>query len=843
MFRTFVPAKRCFGQSLFLALLLCASLLPSPLLAARLGPGLQAQLSALGPGEVAQVIVTFHGDTAGADQLELLRSLGITRGLYFRSLPIVGVLATRAQAEALAGRPEVRSLWPNQRLQYDNAEATSLTGVQRARTDATFRSRNGGSPVTGRGVGVLINDSGIDGLHQDLEYGPHVIENVAGMTNLHAYATLLPITWTEGVADTDLGGGHGTHVAGIVGATGERSGGKYEGVAPGADLIGYGSGAAIFVLDTLGGFDYALTNYHRLGIRVMNNSWGNTGDVGTPFDPDDPVNVASKRATDLGIVVVFSTGNSGPSEDTITGNFKKAPWVIAVANGTKEGGLNSSSSRGMAGRGGTVTVDGETFTWEDRPTVTAPGTFIIAPRSTTNTVSAIAGQAGPAEDLARIEPAFLPFYTVLTGTSMAAPHVAGIVALLLEANPSLTSAEVKAILQQTATNMPGYEPWQVGAGAVNAYAAIDRAFQARGYGSTLNLTRNFNADQSLQISTSGFALEYNPIADLSPTRNRHPFTVPAGLVELIAKVSATGVEGETGNSTNLVLIAPDGTEHSSGVPIAFSLSSNRTVVVPSPAPGDWFLEVRGLRGDPANPTSGASVPESITGTIKLKGDSGFTGLNDIAGHPAEGAIKVGVAERLVDGYSDGTFRPQAGLTRGQLADYLLMGAEVRQYFPATGAQTFTDVNAQQKPLAEAVAARGAAFRDMFHRYQGVMRPVAPGKFSPHGPATRADLAYALVQSLGLEPQALALNGQPVTVLQPNGQRIPIDDRAQIPAGLAGYVQLALDLNILNAYFSLTQGPFDLTPTLHATFKPLQTVTRGEYAVTATRFFGVYLVEP
>ncbi len=842
MRRTFCSVTRGFGHPLLLALLLCASLSSLPLQAAKLGPGLQAQLAALGPVQTAEIIVTFQGDAVSPAHLQLVRSLGISRGVYFQSLPIMGVLATRAQAEALAGRAEVRSLWPNSRLQYDNYEATSLTGVRRARTDATFRSHNGGVPLTGRGVGVLINDSGVDGLHQDLEYGPHVVENVTGVTNLHAYDSLLPITWTEGLPDTDLGSGHGTHVAGIIGATGEKSGGKYEGVAPGADLIGYGSGAAIFILDTLGGFDYALSNYHRLGIRVMNNSWGNTGDVGTPFNPDDPVNVASKRATDLGIVVVFSTGNSGPAEDTITGNFKKAPWVIAVANGTKEGGLNASSSKGMDGRGGTVMVDGETFTWEDRPTVTAPGTFIISTRSTTNTATAIAGQAGPAEDVARIDPAFLPFYTVLTGTSMAAPHVAGIVALLLEANPSLTPYEVKAILQKTATNMPGYEPWQIGAGFVNAYAAIDRVHQERDYGSALNLTRDFNADQSLQITTAGFPLDFNPVPALSPTANRRPFTVPDGLVEMIAKVSATGVEGETGNSINLVLIAPDGTEHSSGVPVAFSLSSDRTVVVPSPPPGDWVLEVRGLRGDPANPTSGAAVPEALAGTLKFKRDFGFSGLSDIAGHPAEGAIKVGVAERLVDGYSDGTFRPDASLTRGQLADYLLMGAEIRQFFPVDGAQTFTDVDAQQKPLAEAVAARGAAFRDMFQQYRGVMLPVAPGQFDPYGSVTRVDVAYALVQSLGMEPQALALNSQPVTVLV-NGERIPIEDSAQIPAGLKGYVQLALDLNILNAYFWTTQGPFELTPTLHARFKPLQTVSRGEYAVTATRFFGVYLVEP
>ena len=206
-------ATRCCRNPLLIALLLCTSLHAVSVEAARLGPGLQEQLAALGSAETAQVIVTFHGDTITPGHVELVRSLGISRGVSFQSLPIMGVLATRAQVEALAGRAEVRSLWPNLRLQYDNFEATSLTGVQRARTDATFRGRNGGVPLTGRGIGVLINDSGVDGLHQDHEWGPHVVENVLGATNLHAYDSLLPITWTEGVPDTDLGSGHGTHVA------------------------------------------------------------------------------------------------------------------------------------------------------------------------------------------------------------------------------------------------------------------------------------------------------------------------------------------------------------------------------------------------------------------------------------------------------------------------------------------------------------------------------------------------------------------------------------------------------------------------------------------------------
>lgn len=62
---------------------------------------------------------------------------------------------------------------------------------------------------------------------------------------------------------------------------------------------------------------------------------------------------------------------------------------------------------------------------------------------------------------------------------MATPHVAGIAALMLDANPSLTPAQVKHILQDTATEMPGMEPWQVGAGYVNAFAAVERAFKDR----------------------------------------------------------------------------------------------------------------------------------------------------------------------------------------------------------------------------------------------------------------------------------------------------------------------------------------------------------------------------
>ncbi len=782
-----------------------------------------------------QVIVTFWGDgppTAG--HLDVLNRAGITTGFTFQSLPIAGVLATAAQVDALAAEPAVWSLYFNEKVEYENYEATSLTGVRRLRTDALLTSQNRGLPISGKGVGVVINDSGVDGTHEDVKYGPHLVQNVHGTTNLNAWSSLLPVTYVEGVPNTDVGSGHGTHVAGIVGATGAKSRGKHEGVAPGASLIGYGSGAAVAMLDVLGAFDYAITHQFRYGIRVITNSWGTTRDSGTDFNPADPINVATKKCYDRGIVVVFSAGNSGPGEHTITGNYKKAPWVISVAAGDKSGRLADFSSRGLKGRKRTVAVDGQIWTWEDRPTVTAPGVDIISTRTLGGSLTLLAAE----KDAANIEPAYLPFYTHMSGTSMAAPHAAGVVALMLEANPRLSPAQVKQILQETATNMPGNESWEVGAGYINAYAAVLKAADmSKPFGTTVNAFRRFNSNVNTSVTRTAFAIDYNPVA--SPTGNRYRFTVPAGLTALQAKIDARGVLGVTGNTINLVLIAPDGREYSSGVNLLFPLFTDRTVAVVSPASGNWIVELRGLRGTAANPTHGAALPERVNGLVTLVKENGFSGLNDIAGHPAEASIKLAVIERLVDGYSDGTYKPEKVLKRIELADYLMMGEAIRQYLPASGMRSFADVKSRQLLLVESVTARGAALRDRFHAFRGVMLPAQNGTFSPNGEVKRVDVAYSTVQSLGLEKEALARVGTQVTV-QYQDQRIPIDDASAIPPGFEGYVQLALDLNLINAFFSLQQGPFDLKPTIRATFKPLADVTRGEFAVIVTRTFGQWM---
>lgn len=415
-----------------------------------------------------EVIITFKDvQQIEENNLQILKDVGIKNATVFQNLPFVGALLTKEQIVKLSTDQSIQSIYYNAPLQYENETSTFTTGVDQVREDDELQAANNGFPITGNNIGVVINDSGVDGTHRDHELGRNLSQNVMASTNLNSTIGFAPITYIENVPNTDTTSGHGTHVAGIVGGTGAMSGGKYEGVAPGANLIGYGSGAAIAILDTIGGFDYALTHQQEYNIRIITNSWGDTSDANTDFDPNHPINIATKKLYDRGIITVFSAGNSGPGESTISGNYKKAPWVITVAAGNSNKELANFSSRGVKDKGGSVLVDGETFQWEDRPTVTAPGVDIISTRVFTP-LSALSAQ----KDSSTISPAHLPYYTTFSGTSMAAPHVAGIVALILEVDPTLSPLEVKVLLQQSATPMNGYEAWEVGAGYVNAYDAI-----------------------------------------------------------------------------------------------------------------------------------------------------------------------------------------------------------------------------------------------------------------------------------------------------------------------------------------------------------------------------------
>jgi serine protease AprX len=279
--------------------------------------------------------------------------------------------------------------------------------------------------------------------------------------------------------------GHGTHVAGIVAADdGAAVGGIYRGVAPGAKLIGIATGEGPVILYALAGFDWLLENRVKYNIRIVNNSWGSSGE----FDPNDPVNIATKKTHDAGVAVVFAAGNCGsggsadcrPAGENQLNPFSAAPWVISVAAGCKYNvpdPTNTVAAYCLDSQGrNPVLADfssrGRPGDPNAHPDITAPGVRIVSTRASTGTtMNALDAQS----DVRRCNSSIanLPYYTCASGTSMASPHIAGVIALMIEASKgTLTPDGALAVLKKTATPLTGYAEWEVGSGYVNALAAV-----------------------------------------------------------------------------------------------------------------------------------------------------------------------------------------------------------------------------------------------------------------------------------------------------------------------------------------------------------------------------------
>jgi len=790
---------------------------------AKLGGSLVEALETLPANNTLEIVVTFEGDSAlTSDQLGALNNLGL-KGMSFQALPIAGTIATATDIDAIADIEGVRSIWLNEALTLHNSDARKLTGVERMETDFNLRT-DLGLPYSGKGITVVVNDSGVDATHPDLPLNSKVLENASGHVNLSPITPgFEPISYLEGIPDTDIGSGHGTHVAATVGGLGTQSGGEHAGVARGAGIIGYGTGAVILVLDGLGGFDYAIRNQSEHNIRVINNSFGGSG-TDAAFDPDEPFAVASKIAADRGIIPVWSAGNAGNGEATIGGTYIKSPWVVAVGAGTKSGKLAGFSSRGVKGSGGTVEIDGEQFEWKDQPTIVGPGVDIISALANTGALGYT--------DIIDTD------YARMSGTSMSGPHVAGVVALMLEANPNLGWREVKSILADTATNMPGREDWEVGAGYINAYAAVSMAADmADGYDETPIVNREFNANfDTSRLDGPTLAVGFTPVGE----PETQEFEVEPGLALVTAKAVIST------NTTAIVLRDPEGNRYGSGIPLPV-LGENVSVTAPA-TPGTWTVELEGIGSisgvptDPTGVTNGTAVPiipENVS--ISFLRVDGYTGITDVTGHPAQGFIEAGVSERLLDSKPGGVFDPDALLTRDDLANYLVLGGAVRQHTATDGADSFMDtVAGLQESNAEAVSARGAALSNGPQDQNGVMLSDG-GAFDGAGHVSRAALAYSLVQTLGLQTEAATaasnVENRGITVTF-KGELIELEDDANIPVELRGYVQIALDLQLMRVSYDLTQGPFELEPTLKASFDPNRDVTRGEYAFNAFNIFSI-----
>lgn len=447
------------------------------------------------------VIITYN-KKPGAAELSRLQLAGITKGFATRELPMVIADMSAAQLAAVSRQPGVVSIYSNRLLKtFTNASRTFIGVPQLTRdVQVTKNNRsNPGFPITGKGVGIGYIDTGLDATHKDLTYGKKTVQNVvqplsetvvgdAGLVlgvgvsigDLLNSTGFVPPIYVENQQMSDIESGHGTHGAAVAAGTGEQSGGFYGGVARGAHLVGVNSGNEMGLpsVAIIGAYDYLLANQYAYNIRVINNSWGSTLNA-DDLDPNNPVNVATRISHDRNIAVVFAAGNAGDTPTSIN-PYSTMPWTISVAAGLKQG-LGSPadfSSRGVDNGTG-VDVAGmpadATLAPNLRPDITAPGVDIKSARlrgaGLTNTLGTVPVVGN---DLTTIPPAYLPYYTTSQGTSFACPHVTGVVALMLEANPLLTPDDVVSILRQTANPMP-FDERVVGAGYVDAHNAVRAA--------------------------------------------------------------------------------------------------------------------------------------------------------------------------------------------------------------------------------------------------------------------------------------------------------------------------------------------------------------------------------
>jgi subtilisin family serine protease len=316
----------------------------------------------------------------------------------------------------------IKAVYPDQKVYALLTDSVPLINA----TKVWQIQDSNGTNVTGKNVKVAVIDTGIDYMHPDLGggFGP-------------AYKVIAGWDIYNNDSDPMDDYGHGTHVAGIAAANG-----TLRGVAPDAKLMAYkvlsSEGWGLWS-DVIAGVDKAvdpdgnpLTNDGADIISMSLGGWG---------DPDDPVSQSVDNANDAGVLVVVAAGNSGPYKNTI-GSPGTARKALTVGATDKSDVIASFSSRGPV-------------TWTNgsiiKPEVVAPGVNIYS-----TVPSGTCALCSPSK------------YNILSGTSMATPHVSGAAALLLQLHPEWTPEQLKSALITTAVDL-NYDVYTQGAGRIDVF--------------------------------------------------------------------------------------------------------------------------------------------------------------------------------------------------------------------------------------------------------------------------------------------------------------------------------------------------------------------------------------
>lgn len=424
-----------------------------------------------------------------------------------RALPSVRGAAVEADKgrdfwRAFTAQAGVKGVWLDGRVSADLAESNAQIGTPRAWE----------AGLTGEGVTVAVLDTGVDLSHPDLE------DRVT--------ATKSFIEGEE-VADRN---GHGTHVTSTVGGSGAASDGGERGVAPGATLAvgkvlsdeGSGSESQI-----IAGMEWAARDVHA---KVVSMSLGST----EASDGTDPMAQAvNTLSQETGALFVIAAGNTGAPSSVGSPGAADAALTIGAVDSADEAAYFTSAGP----RHGDNAL---------KPDLSAPGVDILAARSR------LAGGSG--------------FYTSMSGTSMATPHVAGVAALLAQEHPDWTGARLKDALMSTSKQLDA-SAYVLGAGRVSVPDAVaahltatgsaDLGFHGWPYADekpvtrTVTYTNSGDADLRLTLAVRGAP---DGVATLADTT----LTVPAhGTAS--TTVTGDGAAAAVGTTSGQIVASADGT--------------------------------------------------------------------------------------------------------------------------------------------------------------------------------------------------------------------------------------------------------------------------------------------